>query len=101
MRRSMGASRREIRSMELLPDTRAGLLHAGQEPREAAIEDLLHVDVTQLAVEAAEEPLGLRTIGIVIAAGNLVQRLAAAGHAEAEGAGEIGVEDEVADHALG
>ena len=66
---------------------------------QAALEDLADVDVAQLAVEPAQQPLGFGGVLVVVAAGDLVERLAAAGHAEPDGAGEVGVEHQVADHA--
>ena len=72
-----------------------------QERGEAPAEDLVDVDVPQLAVEPAEQALGLGANPSSSPPGDLAERLAAAGDAEPDGAGEVGVEHEVADHPLG
>src|SRR5262245_1112553 len=65
MRRSIATpclarSGEEVRLVDLVADAVAGVLDAGQERAEPLAEDLPDVDVAQLAVEAAEQPLRRR-----------------------------------------
>src|SRR4051794_26550596 len=86
--------------MDLVADADAGLLQPEEVAGEPAVEDLAHVDVAELALEPAEEALGLGAVAVDVAAGELVERLAAARDAEPDRLGEVGVEQEIADHAL-
>ena len=90
---------KKIGPLDLVTDAVAGGLDAVEEREQAAFEDLADVDVAELAVEPAQQPLGLAGVLVVVAAGDLVERLAAAGHAEPDRAGEVGVEHQEADHA--
>ena len=70
----------------------ASRLDAVEEGEKAAFEDLAHVDIAQLAIEPAQQSLGFAPIFIVVATGDLLERLAAAGDAKADRAREVGVQ---------
>ena len=86
------------RSLDLLADAATRDLNAVEEREQPALEDLADVDISQFALQAAQQPLGLGDVLIFIAAGDLTERLSTAGHAEPDGAGKVGVEHQEADH---
>ena len=86
--RLVSLSNQEIGPLNLLADAEAGGLDAVEEREQPALEDLADVDVAQLAVEPAQQALGLAGVLVVVAAGDLLERLAAAGDAEPDRPGE-------------
>src|SRR4051812_46352919 len=88
----------EIRLVDFTADAVASVLDPGQERADSLAEDLADVDVAELAVEAVESPLGLGAESGPF--GDDAERFEAAGDAEPDGAGEVGVEHEVADDPL-